>query len=139
MLFRSLRFSIHQLGLTNCVSLLGKQSHQQVAQQLQAHALYLQPSLQEGFCNAVLEAQAAGLLCVVTDAEGLQENVLHGETGLVVPKRNPQAIADAIQEIIAWPEEQRQVTIRRAQERVRREFNLPDQIEKFDRFYTAVD
>ncbi|MBK7870836.1 MAG: glycosyltransferase family 4 protein [Saprospiraceae bacterium] len=50
--------------------------------------IYLQYSIQEGFCNAVLEAQAMGLLCIVSDAEGLPENILHGQTGWVVPKGN---------------------------------------------------
>ena len=57
------------------------------------HSIYLQYSIQEGFCNAVLEAQALGLLTIVSDAEGLPENVIHGETGWVVPKRKPKFFA----------------------------------------------
>ena len=38
--------------------------------------VYLQYSVQEGFCNAVLEAQAMGLLCVVSDGGALPENVI---------------------------------------------------------------
>ena len=61
---------------------------------------YIQYSIQEGFCNAVLEAQAMGLLCIVSDADGLSENVLHNETGWVVPKRNPTLLAQKMIETI---------------------------------------
>ena len=44
--------------------------------------VYIQSSVQEGFGNAVLEAQASGLCCIVSDAEGLSENVLNEKTGL---------------------------------------------------------
>jgi glycosyltransferase involved in cell wall biosynthesis len=51
----------------------------------------------------VLEAQAAGLPVVCTDAEGLAENVLDGVTGLVVPRRDPVAMADALAHLAADP------------------------------------
>ena len=71
------------------VSFKGKLAHMEVKKAMEQADIYLQYSLQEGFCNAVLEAQAMGLLCIVSDAEGLPENVLHGQTGWVVPKRQP--------------------------------------------------
>ena len=89
-------YAIHQLGLTNNVTLKGQLSHEEVKQEMEWADIYLQPSIQEGFCNAVLEAQAMGLLCIVTDAEGLSENVLDGETGWVVQKRNSKSITDTI-------------------------------------------
>ena len=55
----------------------------------------VQPSLSEGFCVSVIEAQAMGLPVVCTDADGLPENVAHGVTGFVVPRRDAPALADA--------------------------------------------
>src|SRR5690606_23867831 len=66
-----LQFAIYQLGLGDCVTFTGKLPPEEVKKQLQQTDIYLQYSIQEGFCNAVLEAQAMGLLCVVSDAEGL--------------------------------------------------------------------
>ncbi|MCB9276516.1 MAG: hypothetical protein H6564_20955 [Lewinellaceae bacterium] len=46
-----------------------------------------------------------GLLCVVSDAEGLPENVLHGETGWVVSKRCPPKLATQLIHILDSPSE----------------------------------
>ena len=71
----AIKYAIHQLKLTDNVILKGQLSQERVKQEMEWADIYIQPSIQEGFCNAVLEAQAMGLLCIVTDAEGLSENV----------------------------------------------------------------
>ena len=88
----AIKYAMHQLRLTEQVKLKGQLTHADVKKEMEWADIYLQPSIQEGFCNAVLEAQAMGLLCIVTDAEGLSENVLDGKTGWVVEKRSPQVI-----------------------------------------------
>jgi glycosyltransferase involved in cell wall biosynthesis len=50
----------------------------------------------EGLAKAVIEAQSLGVPAIVTDVGGLPEIVKDGETGLVVPPRDPAALADAI-------------------------------------------
>lgn len=50
----------------------------------------------EGYPISTLEAQAAGVPVVVTDAGGSKEAVLHEKTGFVVPKRHPEALAGAL-------------------------------------------
>ena len=66
-----LRFAAYQLGIADKVVFAGKQPHDKIAEYLNEADIYLQPSVQEGFCNAVLEAQATGLICIVSNAEGL--------------------------------------------------------------------
>ena len=63
---------------------------------LEKSDIYLQYSIQEGFCNSVLEAQAMGLLSIVSDANGLTENIIHNYTGWVVPKMAPKLLANCI-------------------------------------------
>ena len=128
-------FAAHQLGIGENVSFIGKLPHADVKNAMEKADIYLQYSLQEGFCNAVLEAQAMGLLCIVSDAEGLPENVLHGQTGWVVPKRQPKLLANQILEILEMPEEKRQVIKETAIERVRKDFNLEKQKLEFLDFY----
>jgi glycosyltransferase involved in cell wall biosynthesis len=53
-------------------------------------------SHEEGFSNSVLEGMAAGVAMVVTDVGGNSEAVLNGESGFVVPVRNPEALGKAI-------------------------------------------
>ena len=97
--------------------------------------IYIQPSIQEGFCNAVLEAQAMGLLCIVTDADGLSENVLDGETGWVVPKRSPEKITEKIIDIISVDIRKLKIIRGSAISRVNNEFNLEIQNKQFREFY----
>ena len=62
----------------------------------------------EGFPISALEAQAAGLPVVITDAGGSAEAIIHGQTGLVVPKCDVPALAHALQ-IILTDQEVKQV------------------------------
>ena len=135
--YERIAFAAYQLGLQDEVQFLGKLPHNEVKQQLASATIYLQYSIQEGFCNAVLEAQAMGKLCIVSNAEGLSENVLHEQTGWVVPKYSPKALANKIQEVLALsPEEKIRIT-QTAQKRVKDEFNIEKQQREFIDFYKA--
>ncbi len=133
--FEELIFTISQLGLTDEVSLLGEKSHKDVVTFMEDADIYIQYSQSEGFCNAVLEAQAMQLLCVVSDAEGLPENVINEETGFIVGKFQPQKLAEKIQEILLLPAAHKNRITKQAMVRVREEFNLDKQKEAFDKFY----
>jgi len=54
----------------------------------------------DGIPNVVVEAMASGLPVVSTNVSGLPECVEHGVTGLLVPERSPEALADAIGELL---------------------------------------
>jgi glycosyltransferase involved in cell wall biosynthesis len=58
--------------------------------------LFTLPSDSEAFPNAVLEAMAAGLPVVATDVGGIREVVEDERTGLLVPPRDPAALADRL-------------------------------------------
>lgn len=131
-----LMLAAHQLGLTDKVIFKGKLSQNEIKEQLSNSDLYLQYSIQEGFCNAVLEAQAMGLLCIVSNAEGLSENVLDQQTGWVVRKRQPELLAQKIIEVIELPVSEKKKIREYAVNRVRLEFTLTQQQRKFHEFYT---
>jgi colanic acid/amylovoran biosynthesis glycosyltransferase len=133
--YEELMYTIHLLGLTNQVFLVGKQSPDEVKIVLASSAIYIQYSISEGFCNAVLEAQAMGLLCVVSDAEGLSENVLHNQTGWVVEKRNPEKLANQLVAVINLSDDMKHEIINNAKDRVRLAFNIQKQQEEFVEFY----
>uniref|UniRef100_UPI00404AF8F9 glycosyltransferase family 4 protein n=1 Tax=Gelidibacter sp. TaxID=2018083 RepID=UPI00404AF8F9 len=129
-------FAAYQLGLAEHITFKGKLPHEEVKTALENVHIYLQYSIQEGFCNAVLEAQAMGLLCIVSNAEGLSENVLDDETGWVVPKRQPALLAKAIKHVIHLPEARKTQIRQKAIERVQMEFHLKQQNAAFLKFYT---
>ncbi len=61
-----------------------------------AHIAVL-PSYREGLPKSLLEAAAAGLPMVATNVAGCREICLHNETGLLVPLKSSEALADALQ------------------------------------------
>jgi glycosyltransferase involved in cell wall biosynthesis len=88
-------------GISHRIRFLGERSD--VLSLLAAADFGLLTSREEGFSNVILEGMAAGLPMIVTDVGGNAEAVIHGETGLVVPPRDPQAIASAILTIASTP------------------------------------
>ena len=66
---------------------------------LAAARVFVHPSVEEGMGQAVVEAMHAGLPIVTTDAGGLPEVV--GESGIVVPRRDPEALAAAVRRALA--------------------------------------
>ena len=58
--------------------------------------LFVLPSWREGFPRAAMEAAASGLPVVATDVRGCRQVVDHEITGLLVPVRDPDALAKAI-------------------------------------------
>lgn len=61
-------------------------------------------SLLEGFSTALLEAMATGLPIVATRVPGIVDQVEDGNEALLVPARNPEAIAEALQRIARDPQ-----------------------------------
>lgn len=130
-------FARHQFGLSDVVRLLGTQSRSEVFTQMQQADVFLHAAVSEGFCNAVIEAQAMGLPVVCTDAGGLPENVLDGETGFVVPRRNPQAMAEKLA-ILARDPSLRQRMSEAGHLRASTHFRLQDQISAFVQLYSDI-
>lgn len=131
-----LKFAVYQLSLEDEVTFKGKLKQDKVKDLLAKSDMYLQYSIQEGFCNAVLEAQSMGLMTIVSNAEGLSENVQDNKSGWVVPKRQPKLLARKIMEVIELTGPEKDRVRKYAKSRVRNEFNLPKQNQEFKAFYT---
>lgn len=70
--------------------------------------MLLLPSYREGFPNVSLEAAAAGVPVIASDATGCVDAVRHGQTGQIVPVRQWEPLAQAIARYIETPKEARQ-------------------------------
>jgi colanic acid/amylovoran biosynthesis glycosyltransferase len=97
----------------------------------------LHPALEEGFCNAVIEAQAMELPIVASDAGGLPENVEDEVTGFVVPRRDSGAMAQRLIQLARDPELCRQLG-RAGREHVRRHFDISSQVGEFVSLYESL-
>jgi len=130
-----LRFLVLRWGLAERVSFAGRKSPQEVQQLMASADIYLQPSVQEGFCNAVLEAQAQGCLCLVSDAEGLGENIEPGVTGFQFARRNARELSMLLVRALEMTEEEKGPLRKAGRSRVERHFAMPRQLDSFQEFY----
>lgn len=130
----SLAFARHTMGLEDDVAFLGALPHEAVLAQMEWADVLLHPAVSEGFGNAVLEAQAMALPVVCSDADGLPENVIDGQTGFVTPRRDPAAMVEPLARLAADPALRRRMGAA-GRERVARSFRPEDQTAAFDRFF----
>jgi glycosyltransferase involved in cell wall biosynthesis len=91
----ALEFAVRDLGLADAVTLAGPRSIDGVRAALARADVFIVSSVSEGASRAALEAMAMGLPVVTTDAGGMPEIVEDGVHGLVVGRRDPQALAAA--------------------------------------------
>ncbi len=66
--------------------------------------VFVFPTHREGLGRVLLEAAAAGRPVVSTRTTGVVDVVLDGATGLLVPPRDPKALADATRTLLTDPE-----------------------------------
>ena len=88
-----------KLGIADRVHFLGSRSD--VVRLLSAMDIFVLASHEEGSSNALLEAMACGLSVVATDVGGNRESLADGRYGILVPPRDPQALAYAIEEMLS--------------------------------------
>ena len=91
-----------ELGLGERARFLGERDD--VPRLLAASDAFTLSSLSEGVSMALLEAMAAGLPVAATRVGGTPEVVLPGQTGLLVPPQDPQALAKALGGLLSDPE-----------------------------------
>jgi glycosyltransferase involved in cell wall biosynthesis len=87
----------------------------------------------EGFSNALGEAMACGLPCIVTDV-GDSASIV-GDTGVVVPPKNPQALANAIKQMIEKIDDRHQESI---QQRIINHFSVPELAKKTEAVFCQL-
>jgi colanic acid/amylovoran biosynthesis glycosyltransferase len=104
---------------------------------LQNSDIFLHPAVSEGFCNAVIEAQAMNLPVICTNADGLSENIVHGETGFVVPIYDARAIYFQIKMLLLDRDLLNNFG-KAGRERVLNNFVLSNQIEAYKQMYFDV-
>jgi len=132
--YKSLAFITHQLSLESDVKFLGSKKPDEVKQYMEWADIFLHAAVSEGFCNAVLEAQAMQLPVVTSDADGLGENIQDGVTGFLVPRRDPQMMAEKLFILAKKPELRQQMGLA-GRKRVETNFKIEDQINSFAKLY----
>lgn len=131
----SLKLHAEKLGVLNKIRFLG--FRKDIPKILQASDIFVLPSLSEGLPFSILEASAAGKPVIATDVGGSAEAVRHGDTGLVVPPRDPNALSDAILFLLKHQDAAERMG-RAGQRRVQQLFNLDLMIRKTEAVYHGL-
>lgn len=100
---------------------------------LSAMDIFCLPSRTEAFPNALGEAMAMGLPCVSTDVGDVA--MLMADTGVIVPKADPDALARGIESLLALDPELRKQLGQRARERIHAEFTMEQARTRFEQIY----
>lgn len=108
-----------------------------VAELLAALDVYVLPSISEGISNSLLEAMATGLPVIASSVGGNVEVVCDGESGLLFPTRDSQALAQSLERIHRNPEFAKQLG-RNAVDRVKKEFSLDTMVSNYERMYARL-
>jgi glycosyltransferase involved in cell wall biosynthesis len=135
--YQRLFFTLRDLELEENVRLVGKLKPADVRTTLQQADIFVLSSLSEGISNAVLEAMASGLPVVTTDSGGMAEAVDDGVEGFLVPPRDPNAMADAL-EILIRDRDLRVRMAAAARDRFLRQFTLQRQIDEYLDLYNSL-
>lgn len=126
---------IYSLGLDASVYLLGRRDDMpeitaalDIASSSSSHG--------EGFSNTIGEAMSCGVPCVVTDVGDSAWIV--GDTGQVVPPRDPDALAHALRELVDMGAEARRSLGQRARQRIVNHFSLESVVRQYEDLYESV-
>ena len=122
-------------GLQETVELPGEVAD--VPRLMRQFSFFVQPSLNEGVSNTVLEAMASGLPVIATDVGGNPELVRHGREGRLIPANDSAALRKAIQRYLD------DVVSRRrdgeaARARAEQRFSLETMVRNYEQFYSRA-
>jgi glycosyltransferase involved in cell wall biosynthesis len=98
-----------QLDLEGTVHFEGRKSEAEIRAFFDRSQLYVAPFVEtesgdkDGIPTSLLEAMAAGMPVVATDAGSITEVIEHDRDGVIVPQRDARALADSIEALLADP------------------------------------
>jgi glycosyltransferase involved in cell wall biosynthesis len=118
-----------ELGLAHNVTFFGRRDD--VAELFGRVRIFVLPSDSEGLALSVMEASMAGLPCVVSDVGDLADLVVDGRNGWRVPRRDPEALAGRLLDLLADPE--RLVAFSRAAREAARPYSIESMSRRWDR------
>jgi len=127
-----------ELGLVGRVRFLGWVDPEGVPALLNTATMVIMPSRwEEPFGLVALQAAQMGRPVVATRVGGLPEVVMHGQTGLLVDKEDPTALAAAIASLLSDPPAARWIG-EAARHRARNVFNWERHVDAYDALYRAL-
>lgn len=128
---------VETLGLQSSVHFTGVLTKDEIPSWINQATIVLVPSYFESFGLVALEAMQMGRPVIASAVGGLQEIIVHGETGLLVPPRDPEALALAMEELLANPEETMKMGAK-GKERALKVFTLHQNVDQYEQIYREL-
>jgi glycosyltransferase involved in cell wall biosynthesis len=125
---------VKEAGLTDYVYLLGQRDN--VSDLYNALDVFVSSSNSEGFPNVIIEAMACGVPCVATDVG--DSALIVADTGLIVAPENPQALADAVTQLLLLSPAERASLGSEARTRVCQRFTIECIGEQYAELYRKL-
>ncbi len=99
---------------------------------------FVLPSVAEGLPRTLIEAMAADILCIASDAGGIGEILDNGRCGIMVPAGNPDALADAMLKAVNMPPQEKEAVIAAAKEYIKTNYSHNVMIKRIEKIYDTL-
>ena len=129
-----LREWIEKSGVEKVTHLLGRRDD--IKNVYNSIDIFCSSSYGEGFPNVIGEAMACGIPCVVTNVG--DSAIIVGDTGFVVPPKNPESLDEAIIKMIEIGEEKRKELGKRARKRIEESYSIEKIVKNYEQLYKKV-
>ena len=139
-----LRARAERLGIADRVEWFGALPQGEVIERYRSADLFVLASRvgddgdRDGLPNVLMEAQSQALACIATDVSAIPELIVNGETGVLVPSEDPDALSAAIADL-AYNPERRLFLGRSGKTRVRGTFSFIAGIDRLIEKFGAAD
>ena len=110
---------------------------QQISHSLHLIDIFLLPSRNEGQSRTLVEAMALKKAIVASAVGGVPDVIQDGKTGLLVPSEDPQALAQAILQILRDPQKGAEMGEASSQD-ARKRYSLDTMVEKLESLYQRL-
>jgi len=134
---QTLARQVEEQGLQSEVRILGPVPRHELMEILASAQLLALPSTHEGFPLAPAEAMLLGIPVVATSVGGIPELIEDGESGLLVPPRDPGALAAAVRKLYSGVELRKRIG-EQGRKRVEDKFSLQAIVPAWEQFYEGV-
>lgn len=142
-LWEELQRLARELGVAERVWMPGAVERDRLPALFRSCELLIVPSMHDekgnvdGLPNVLLEGMASGAAIVASRVAGIPQVIADGETGLLVPEKDPDALAAAIVRLLRAPELRARLG-ERARRRVEEDLNWPSVARQFEQLYAEA-
>ena len=132
-----LRRLVRNLGVGRNFHFVGYVDRDALLRYYQNATIYALPSYYEGLPATLIEAMSCGIPPVATNVRGISEVITDGETGLLVPSRNPEKLAEAMVKLLNCEKSRKEIGSR-ARKYIKDNYEWELITDKLEELYTRV-